>query len=359
MLRVQEYLLAHSLADLESAFGISARRSIEFPNLVMLSYNQIASPMNELIVQQCRGIILDESDRWAVRSYPFDKFFNYGELNAAAIDWSTAKVCEKLDGSLMTLYWHKQWIVAASGTPDASGPAHESGMTFSELFWKTWNQCGLRRPEPSDSHYCFMFELMTPHNRIVVQHSAPRLALIGARDLTTMREVRPETVAEKFGVGVAKCFPLQTLAECVAAAAAINGIEAEGFVVCDDEFRRVKIKAPHYVSLAQMKDSLSPRAILDVIRRGESAEVLSYFPEVTPVYNRVLAKFDSICDELNAAYAEHQHITSQKDFAQAVRSTRCPAVLFAIRAGKAPNARAYFAAATQPAVERVVDLSDL
>jgi hypothetical protein len=121
----------------------------------------------------------------------------------------------------------------------------------------------------------------------------------------------------------------------------------------------VKVKAPHYVSLAQMKDSLSPRAILDVIRRGESAEVLNYFPEVTPVYNRVLGKFDSICDELEAAYAVHRHIASQKDFADAVKSTRCPAVLFAIRAGKAKDARAYFAAATQPAVERVVDLSDL
>jgi hypothetical protein len=359
MLRIQEYLLSHTLVDLASAYGISARRSLGHPNLVMLSYNQIASPMHEPIVQQCRGIILDESERWAVKSYPFDKFFNYGEPNAAAIDWKSAKVYEKLDGSLMTLYWHERWIVASSGTPDASGPAHESGMTFAELFWQTWRVGGLREPAAADWRYCFMFELMTPHNRIVVQHAEPRIALIGVRDLTTMKEERPEAWADRFGAPLARSFPLGTLADCVAAAAAINGIEAEGFVVCDDAFRRVKVKAPHYVSLAQMKDSLSPRAILDVIRRGESAEVLSYFPEVTPIYNRVLRKFDSICDELDAAYATHQHIAAQKDFADAVKSTRCPAVLFAIRAGKAKDARAYFAAATQPAVERVVDLSDL
>src|ERR1019366_8453836 len=114
-----------SIADLEAAYGIKSNRHRAFPHLVMLKYSQINSPMNEPIVQQCRGIILDESNDWAVVSYPFDKFFNYGEPNAAKIDWANTRVLEKLDGSLMTLYWYAdQWRVASSGTPDAGGPAH-------------------------------------------------------------------------------------------------------------------------------------------------------------------------------------------------------------------------------------------
>ncbi len=59
--------------------------------------------MGEKIVQQCRGIILDEANNWQIVSYPYDKFFNYEESYAPQLDWSTAKIFEKLDGSLMTL----------------------------------------------------------------------------------------------------------------------------------------------------------------------------------------------------------------------------------------------------------------
>src|SRR5277367_6643581 len=96
-LHIQQYLSTHSLTELEAAFGIKAKRHAQFPNLVMLKYSQINSPMAEPVVQQCRGIILDQTNDWAVVSYPFDKFFNYGEPNAAAIDWPRAKVYEKLD----------------------------------------------------------------------------------------------------------------------------------------------------------------------------------------------------------------------------------------------------------------------
>jgi hypothetical protein len=38
---------------------------------------------------------------------------------AAAIDWTNAVVTEKLDGSLVTLYWYQGgWQVASTGTPD-------------------------------------------------------------------------------------------------------------------------------------------------------------------------------------------------------------------------------------------------
>jgi hypothetical protein len=127
-----------TLAELESRYGVTAKRHSEFPNLVMLKYNQLIAPMHEPITQECRGLILDEADDWRVVSFPYRKFFNHGEPNAAPIDWGTARVYEKLDGSLMTLYPYRgQWRVASSGTPDAGGPAHDGGINFSRLFWNT------------------------------------------------------------------------------------------------------------------------------------------------------------------------------------------------------------------------------
>jgi hypothetical protein len=354
---IQEYLATRSLADLESDFAISAKRHREFSQLVMLKYNQINSPMAEPIVQQCRGIIMDESHDWAVVSYPFDKFFNYGELNAAVIDWHTATVFEKLDGSLMTLYWFAgQWRVASSGTPDASGPAHESGITFAELFWRTWEAMGYRLPE--DQNSCYMFELMTPLNRIIVQHAEPKLVLIGARNLADFKERDAGAVAKKYGWKSVEAYPLRSLSECCEAAAKLNPLTGEGYVVRDSEFRRIKVKSPQYVALSHLKETLSPRAMLDVIRKGESDEFLNYFPEIRPVYETVKAKFDQLCDELTAEYAANRQIESQKDFALAIKGSRCSGALFALRNGKAATLRDYFAAATQQAVERAVGLSD-
>ena len=106
-MELQQYLREHGLEKLIADYSIKAVTHKQYPHLISLKYSQIDSPMGEKIVQQCRGIVLDRSNNWEIVSYPYDKFFNYGEGNgevfySAAIDWSTAKVYEKLDGSLMT-----------------------------------------------------------------------------------------------------------------------------------------------------------------------------------------------------------------------------------------------------------------
>jgi hypothetical protein len=355
-LAVQNYLATHSLADLAAEFAIAFRRHPAFPPLVMLKYNQINSPMHEPIVQQCRGIILDESNDWAVVSYPFDKFFNYGEPNAALVDWTTARVFEKLDGSMMTLYWHAgAWNVASSGLPDASGLAHDSGLTFAELFWKTWKS--LQYVLPADTASCFMFELMTPFNRVIVPHTESRLMYIGQRSVVgSMAESWDEDHAESLGWEVVKSHPLASLNDCVEAAAKLRGIDGEGFVVRDAGFRRIKVKCPQYVALSHLKDTLSPRSMLDIIRKADSDEFLTYFPELRPVYEQVKAKFDGLCDALDAEYAAVKHIESQKDFALAIKSSRCSPALFSLRGKKVASVREYFAGATQQAVERAVGI---
>src|SRR5689334_13224443 len=103
-LETVRFLRLHGLPELCERYKITARRHGYYPGLVQLKYSQIESPMGERIVQECRGLILDEGHDWKVIAFPYTKFFNHGEGHAAPIDWGTAKVYEKLDGSLMTLY---------------------------------------------------------------------------------------------------------------------------------------------------------------------------------------------------------------------------------------------------------------
>ena len=54
--------------------------------------------------------------------YPFSKLFNFGEKHTAKMDWETAVFTEKLDGSLIKLYFlesDNQWLIATNNTIDA------------------------------------------------------------------------------------------------------------------------------------------------------------------------------------------------------------------------------------------------
>jgi tRNA splicing ligase len=71
---------------------------------LQLRYDQFRSPFGEPIVQECRGLILDEKENWKLVAYPYKKFFNYQEKYAAELDWKNITVYEKVDGSIATLY---------------------------------------------------------------------------------------------------------------------------------------------------------------------------------------------------------------------------------------------------------------
>lgn len=98
-LNTQQYLRSGKTPeDLKEELGINFKRHTKYPNLISFKYNQIESPRNHPIVNECRGLILNEESNWDVVSFPFCRFFNAEEGHAAEIDWNTAVVQEKLDG---------------------------------------------------------------------------------------------------------------------------------------------------------------------------------------------------------------------------------------------------------------------
>lgn len=343
-LEVQRFLRSGGTADsLLPLYAIKAKRHPRFPNLVLLKYDQIASPFGERIVQECRGIILDEADDWRVVSRAFDKFFNHGEGNAAPIDWATARVQEKLDGSLAVLYPYRgEWHVATSGTPDASGDVNGFGITFRDLFWRTFEASGAKVPNP-DLRLCFSFELTGPLNRVVVQHAEARLTLLAARDLVTQLEIPARFVPPKFApIPPVTEFGLQSFDEVAHSFVAMNPLQQEGYVVVDANFHRVKVKHPGYVALHHAKGGLSRKAFVQIARSGETSEVIVAFPEFGPALNDVKRDFDALVAEVEGDYARLRDIPEQKAFAQQAVVTRCSAALFSVRAKKADSIRAFF-----------------
>ncbi len=122
MLKIQEYLLKHGLEKTVKDFSLKTR---EYEHKILLKYDQLVSPtlMGLPEMQDCRGIIL-EKGTWNVMSLAFRKFFNSEEGNAAKIDWNTAHVLEKLDGTMIQVYydWHDMtWYAGTTGTANGEG----------------------------------------------------------------------------------------------------------------------------------------------------------------------------------------------------------------------------------------------
>jgi hypothetical protein len=333
---IQSYLRTYGLEQLTATYAIKASRHKHYPNLVCLKYNQINSPMHEKIVQQARGIILDEANNWAVVSYSYDKFFNYGEPLATLIDWDKARIFDKLDGSLMVLYpYQGKWEVQSSGMADASGNVIPN-LSFRELFWKIWDELGYSLPPVQP--YCFSFEMLSLVNRIIVSHSKANLILHGVRNLETLQEEAPHMWATKYNWEAVQTYTFHTWEALLDASEKLKPDLGEGYVVCDDQFRRVKVKSPQYVALHQLKDSLSPKRLLEVIMQNESDEVLAYFPELKKPHDDIFGRISLLAKTIEKTYVEHKDAADQKSFALRIKHLPYSGILFSLRANHVTSA---------------------
>ena len=353
---VQDFLRnGGSLADLAAKYVIKANRSQVNPSLVLLKYNQIDSPMGEPIVQECRGLILDECDGWRVVSRSFSKFFNADEGHAAAIDWGTATVQEKLDGSLCVIYHYAgKWNVQTSGHPDAAGQVGGEPFTFAELFWQTFNAHGWILP--LDPDVCVSFELMSKWNRIVVMHSEPKLRMIGVRDRANGGELPLSRLAHLYEP--VRAFQLQSLGDVVATFATMEPLKQEGYVIVDEQFNRIKVKHPGYVAIHYLKDGCSRRRLVEIVQAGEFGEFLAYFPEWEKEFTAIQDGIHAMVAALEAKYERIKGAESQKEFALEAVKTKCSAALFMLRAGKVKTIREYISKMRPDHVLTAIGLKD-
>jgi hypothetical protein len=346
-------VLKETAESVAAELKLHISRHAKYPNLIQFKYDMIEADFNNPAVREARGCILDENNHWEIIARPFDKFFNIGEGLAAPIDWTTAKVQEKLDGSLIIMYFYDgKWQVATSGTCDASGNVNGLNFDFAELFWETFRNSNLVVPPASDDLLTFMFELMTPYNRVVVNHKKSFLRLIGVRS-----KYGKEYPVEDFSwlCPTVQSFPLQSFEQIAESFKTMNPLTQEGYVVVDDNFNRVKVKHPGYIALHRAKDGFGPKAFVETVRMGETDEfllALKEFPEWEQPYLEIKGRYDKLVDEIESKYATIKHIENQKEFA--LQATQYPysGALFMIRKGKVKSAKEFL---SKVSVDHVVD----
>lgn len=292
--------------------------------LVMLKYDMLNSDMSNEIVQECRGIILQDKT-WKIISVKFWKFWNYNEpLNHTQIDWNNCEVQTKVDGSLIGLVYYKdKWLVSTNGTIDAFKANINNGITglispyktFGELFAYVRKEKGLDY-DKLNKNYCYMFELVSPYNKQVVNYKKPDIYHIGTRDMTTLQELDID-----IGIQKPKRYPLKTLEQCIEVANTFKG-EQEGFVVVDKNWNRIKIKSPYYFVASKIRNNgnISYKALVELIKKGDTQEFLSYFPEFSKVVLDIQIKVNQILGQIewNQKRLNLMSFDTKKEFAEMV-----------------------------------------
>lgn len=268
---------------------------------LLLKYHQIDTPKCHL-TNQCRGVIISHEKPYTYICRGFYRFFNYGEY-ASNINWNTAKVQEKVDGSLIRMYKYKgQVCVATSGNIDAFDSTLNTPWITKGI--DTYGALVEYITQGDTSYikdgYTYFFELTSPYNRVVVPHNESTLTFITVMDNNTGEE---SFVCDTPFTSV-KVFDFEVEMHNVIQMAEHLPFTEEGYVVVDNNFNRIKVKSPAYLAVHRLKGESSPtvRRITEMIETGETDEFLSYFPEYTDMFTTVHDAIHRYTQALDNAY---------------------------------------------------------
>ncbi len=358
---VKAYLRTHSFQQLEDDHGVCARPNATGDKF-SLNYDQIMAKSGDPVAEQCRGMVIRPTqwdwavfkDDWKmpvvgdidVAAWPMNRFYNFGDAASHQIDWNDPelRVYEKVDGTCIIAYWdshQNRWHAATRSVSEADLPIHLGDMqigdmTFSQLFLKAliltreelsgkpvdWVVDGPDKVIHLNKELTYVFELVSPHNQIVVSYPEPRVYLLAARHTASgvelpIEELRLEHVRRP------RTWPLK---DAVAVGAFVNSMspsELEGTVTCDSSFRRQKIKSIAYVLAHKTKDNVtaSPRNALEAIIHEKLDDVIPLVPK--DVGDKMLKMQDDyarFCRNIDRNFAvfKANAAGSRKDFAQNV-----------------------------------------
>lgn len=297
---------------------IVARRHPDAP-LTILNYTvrtQVEWHWNAATMQ-CRGLIVDDS--WNVVARPFKKFFSYEQLGGV-VPHEPFEVLEKLDGSLGILYfWNGQPYIASRGSFDSEQARFANGLLRTKY-----------REAEFDPRYTYLFEVIYPENRIIVDYG-------DREELVLLAIVETATGAEKPLPRTDTVFPVAARYDGLTRFDDILAMQQpgkEGFVVLFDSGLRVKVKFAEYLQLNRLLSGVREKVVWERLRAGATVDDVvrnvpdEFFDKVRAIAAELIAKYNAIesraFEQLPRSYA------SRKEFAEYAAQCEYPAVMFAM-----------------------------
>ena len=306
--------------------------------LVLFMYNYIGSKFSYELVREARGIIFEEETFKPV-CVGFNKFFNIQEKHAYPLKWKDVTVEEKIDGSIIKAYFYNGKLrFATNGTIDASDadlsfPTKDITNYYELIMVALGDKIEILKK--ADQDYTYIFEIVSPHNRVLVPHKEIDIYHIGTRHVESGIE---KTVS--LGFKTPRTYEFQSLDELLGTAEKLD-YTREGFVLRDHNFNRVKAKSIAYVKMHRCmgagNGTPSNRNIMEMIICGVVDDFMSVFPEYNETTEDLLERFNTllmlVSKDVNK-FEQHKH-REQKDYAiNFANKCAVPSLMYGLYRGK-------------------------
>lgn len=223
------------------------------------------------VTLQTRGLVTD--DKGNVVARPFTKFFNIEEGKHTPT--SEFDVYAKMDGSLGILFnYEGEWVLATRGSFTS-----DQAVKGLELLQKYEYQ-------KLHKNYTYLFEIIYPENRIVVQYPYEDLVLLGVIETKTGYEVnihdgdsdlRIKNLINNIGFRVVQKY--NGISDYKVLKDMIKDDE-EGFVVKFSNGDRMKVKGVEYLRLHKIMTNVSTTSVWEMLSTGQDVtELLKDVPD--------------------------------------------------------------------------------
>ena len=313
---------------------------------VILNYSQIESPKHHPIVKECRGLVLDRNNNWALVARSFPRFFNWEECPSAVglFKWENCVCQDKEDGSLAILYhYNGEWHFNTRGS-FGNGNVNGLDLTWREVFNLALNTYQKDLSNLNlNNRLTYIFELCTPYNKIVRDYPEPKLFLLtifeGEKELSYDETVK---VAAEYNLPVLGAYPFSGIEDVKRFIENISSYDPtfEGIVLRDRKNLRFKVKSTKYVELHRLNNNgnlVLPKNLINTVMDNDIDEVGGHFPHIIPIANEMKLKIENTYKQLELIYDTAKTLENQKEFAEFVLTqTEFSSILFQTRKTKRP-----------------------
>lgn len=305
---------------------------------VIFNYNQIDSDFNNPIVQESRGIIFREGEWDFPVCHAFDKFGNYGESYVPEINFDRCFVTEKIDGSIIKIWYYDAWHISTNGMIDAYKAIYNEVLnkSFGVLFEETLREYGFESfiafcNEHLSTDKTYMFELVSPETRVVIPYENNDIYYLGCRNNYTNVELPFFHGNFKMGmthIKMPKIYPLNSFEEILKASQNLPW-DREGYVVVDIEYpvcKRCKIKSPAYVlaHYGRSNNCLTKEKLVNVITSGIEDDFLAYAEAYKEPLQKIKEQMNRYKQDCKNAWLSlvNEPFETRKDFALSVQKLK-------------------------------------
>lgn len=309
--------------------------------LYILNYSKTAQfeqLWNEYTLM-CRGLVVDKDFNVVAR--PFNKFFNLEEHEDADIPKGMKfEAYEKMDGSLgIAFNYNGSWRMATRGSFTSDQAIKAAEMINDNVDY-------VHGAAMFDPKYTYLFEIIYPENRIVVDYGKEeKLVLLGVVNTETGEEMSWKNMVNNYGMFfevVKKHYGLENYDQLYKLKE-LERENSEGFVLRFENGFRVKVKFAEYVRLHRILTNVSNRSIWDALRSGTGLDdIINNVPDefydwvketkrdfetrYMEIENKALKRF------WNVYYVDGKR--ERKDFAEEVKWNKYSGILFKLYDGK-------------------------